>query len=185
MWKHIEIFLSAIALAHGYDRSKLGLVVTQQSGGPTARHNGSSVPNVTKRVEIFTESDCSGIPPAWYDSIKTDHLDIRVIEKQGTGAVQIPRVLYAYQHHVFPGNCRMCINRWVRVEDTNAWDLALRRAGLAFRAALARHHARCQVLVISTGASFKGAEVMEDFKEVYSGNGRSMYVLDLPVYTGG
>lgn len=184
MWTHINAFLNLLASELGYDRDSLVLIATRKNGGPTISpgNDPSGAGNVVSKAEVATEKDVHKLPPLWYDSIVTDHVDFQIIAKQGKGKVTIPEFLYGWQHAPFFGNCKISMNRWVRTGGVQSkWTPALKQAGLRLRAAFAREHASTMTLVVSTGASSANytAECPDEFKTGHENKTHSIRILDL------
>lgn len=183
MWPKIEAFLALLASTMKYDVNDLYLEVELRNSGPTAQPEPASKSQIDKLV---TAGPNVSLPTGSYDSLGSKHLEYRIIHKIKKGDINIPRPLYTWQHHVFPGNCGICVHRWVRLLDTNKWPDELQEAALKIRAQFARSYSYGQLL-ISTGNSFKGAERLEKFEKLYSGIGRgpvTIHVLDLRKYLG-
>lgn len=171
----VESFFELLASTFDLDRDNLALIAELRNGGPTVQP-GPASKNQIEKVAIYGEDS---FPSLWYDSLGSKHVEFRVVEQQKTETATIPRPLYSWQHHVMPGNCRICVNRWVQTHGHNEWPAEILDAGLDLRAAFARNEASCSVLVVTTGKSFSGAEPMSRYEEVFKGNGRGIYVLDL------
>ncbi len=171
MWNLIDNFLNDIAKVTGYDREKLSFVAELCSGGPTVH------PNSAANVVVSTTEACPGVslPSGWYDNLGSNHLENRVIVTDGEGEVQIPRVMYSFQHHVFSGCCMFAIQRWVRCVDEK-WTDALQKTALAFRKGVAKVHG-VNTLFVSSGPSgaSKGGELYDEFDQIHSQASNGLY----------
>ena len=179
MWTYIDTFLSQIASTLGYPRESLSLVAELRTGGPTVQPGAADAKFIEKLVTVKESGDASKLPSPWYDTLGSKHIEYRIVMEETKGAVTIPRTLYSFQHHVMPGNCRICVNRWVQVLDEKKWPEALKHAGLVFRARIAKHAAMTRVLLITTGSSFAGAEPYDAYEKIFEGEGRKIYALTL------
>lgn len=171
-------FAAQIADSLGYDRDSLTLIAELRTGGPTVMPG----PAKPKFIESLGELGKGTMPYGGYDSLGSKHIEFRVIERQSQGKVNIERPIYSFQHHPLPGNCRISVNRWVQVLDDKPWSPDLLREGLRFRAAVSRTYGY-RLLLVSTGASFQGAEPLDEYELAYKGAGRSIYVLDVSKLT--
>ena len=178
-------FLDTISEKLGYDRDSLFLLANLQVGGSTVSPNGGG----GNPLKIHAKHEYTGREAypfsglhLFYDSLGQNYVDVQVVRKSGTGTVVIPEALYGWQHHVFPGNCRLCVNRWVRVMDSNnpKWDKDLLLAGLALRVAFAKE-ASTIGLCVTTGASSNqwSAELIDKFSLTIDLPGRKIAALNV------
>lgn len=178
----VDKFLKDVAKTLKYPRGELSFVAELRTGGPTVQPGAAGESQIAK---VMTAKAGVVLPSAGYDSLGSRHIEYRVIHTAGKGKVKIPRTLYTWQHHVLPGNCRACVNRWVQVlDDKKKWPKALQKRALQFRARLA-WNAGYKILQVTTGASFKGGELLDEFQTIFKGNARvhlTIRILDLTSY---
>lgn len=179
---HIDTFLKDVAKTLKYPRKELSFVAELRNGGPTIQ---PGVAEKNQIEQVMTAKMGVHLPSAGYDSLGSRHIEYRVVHTAGKGKVKIPRTLYTWQHHVLPGNCRACVNRWVQVlDDKKKWPKTLQKRALQFRAKLARS-AGYRILQVTTGKSFKGEELLSEFQTIFKGNARvslTICILDLTSY---
>ena len=177
----IDTFLTQISDKFDYDCDSLFLIAELRRAGPTVQPGNANDDQIVKIATHGSEP----LPSASYDTLGSHHIEYRIVQKTGSEKVSIERTLYTFQLHVLPGNCGVCVNRWVQVlDDVQTWPKSMKENGLRFRAALARSYLY-GLMLISTGNSFSGAEVLNRFETVFKGRGRgpvSLRVLDLRKY---
>ena len=174
MWNLINQFLNDIANGTGVKRESLSFIAELCSGGPTVYPNSAA----NQVVNAVTAGDGVDLPSGWYDNLGSNHLEYRVIHTDGK-KTKIPRVIFSFQHHTLPGNCRFSVQRWVRINDE--WPSKLQKASVNFRKAVAKVHG-CEALFISSGPSGSGktAELFSEFDLVHKGtSGRALYSTSL------
>lgn len=178
----VKSFLKSISEEQGYPLDSLEFVAELRKGGPTVSPGSgfTSDANIVKRVS--SRDSTPTYPNLWYDNLGSHHVDFKVLRHTGSEKTPVEEIVFAFQHHVFPGNCRICIHRWVRIQDTKPWSPELRAKMFAFRIAVARA-ARVRTLVISSGKSFCADENFSAFKKSYSNPTHSIYTIDLQNYT--
>ena len=179
----LNTFMNEIAEVLDYDCDSLSLIAELRRGGPTISPGDASSKQIVSTVRV--SNDGYTLPSPEYDTLGSNHIDYTIVLADGSEKVPIDRALFSFQHHVLPGNCGVCVNRWVRVlDDMHEWSDELLIHALTFRARLARS-ASYGVMLITTGNSFDGAERVDLFETVFKGTGRgplTVRVLDLRKY---
>ncbi len=156
-------FLDAISNSLDIKRSTLSITAE-------LRKHGS--PTISPRSSQYGETpvDINKHPPlASYDTLGSNHIQYDVF----AGTIR----LFSFQHHAFPGNCRICINRWVQTFG-NDWTENLQMKALDFRKEIARIYGY-RTLVVSSGRSFSGAESYISFTPIYETDIHRILVLPL------
>jgi len=172
MRQEIDLFFKYLNKAFGYKVSDLSLVAELRGhGSPTS---GPSKTTGDSLIKTSVWNGVESLPTASYDSLGSHHIQYTIMLAPSSDSLSgKPRPLYTWQHHVMPGNCGICVNRWVRVEDElMPWLPKHRKRALKLRAIMARRYSY-GIMVITSGDSFTGAEVPKEFKSVYSGMARS------------
>jgi len=156
------------------DRKKLAVRCTRQRGGPTVSPDDGEAAEVIAMVNSCGDGSI-GVLKGHYDTLVGDHIQFDVIHVETHGTVSIPRVLYTWQHHPFPGCCRFGINRWVAQPD-NTWDSKLHEIAMRARRAVAKRYS-CTTLFVVKGPSYHGCEEYDKLPEVFSDNSRTMFAV--------
>ena len=164
-----SVFLNGLADLLGYDPKSLSLIAELRNSGPTVQPENATEKQVD---EVMTLSDSHWGPTASYDSLGSKHIEYRVLLKGGTAKTPTNRPIFAWQLHPLHGNCGFCVNRWVRImHEKTKWTPEAKLWCLKFRSVLARRFAY-GVMVVTTGNSFTGDEVYDEFELLWSGIGR-------------
>lgn len=159
-----------------YDRKNLRVRCRRLRGGPTVAPNEGAAAQCIGALDS-SGNGAVGVLRGHYDTLNGDHIQFDVINDVEVEGIKIPRTIYSWQHHPFPGCCRFAVNRWVQCFDPE-WDADLHAIALRARLSVAKRYSVTTLYVVK-GPSYDGGERWESLSNhIYSDGEREMYAIE-------